>query len=198
MATFPGAGWGEQPSNYTYPYPTTTWPTPVTDQWDWGPPPVDPQNYSGGGMPPAMAVYPTAGSVPLAAPVPIPAYPPPSPGGPFDARNYIPRTPHSHRSTQETTSPLIRHRCNLHTNPAQARAHSTTPCNYTGAASPRQLSRPHRTCCHRRSQEAVAADLIPTPRLRAFRVLLQRRSVELGYMTDPGHGGPVFKCHDRA
>jgi len=89
MATVPGAGWGEQPSNYTY--PTTTWPAPVTDQWDWGPPPVDPQNYSysGGGMTPAVAVYPT-GSVPLAAPIPIPAYPPPSPGGPFDARNYMP------------------------------------------------------------------------------------------------------------
>jgi len=90
MAAVPGAAWGEQPSTYPYTYPTTTWPAP-TDQWEWAPPPVDPQNYSGGGMPPA-AVYPT-GSVPLAAPIPTHTYPPPSPGAPFDARNYAPPDP---------------------------------------------------------------------------------------------------------
>lgn len=69
-----------QPSTYT-----AAWqPQPATDPW--GLPPVDPQNYSGGGMPPAIAVYP-AGPVSYAAPIAVAAYPP---NAPFDARNYIP------------------------------------------------------------------------------------------------------------
>ena len=79
-----GAGWGEQPSNYT-----ATWPAPTgTDPW--GPPPVNPQNYSGGAVATGIPIY-AAGSVPVAAPAP--AYPPQSPGGPFDARNYVPPDP---------------------------------------------------------------------------------------------------------
>jgi hypothetical protein len=82
-----GAGWGEQPSNYS-----TTWPAhPGTDQWGF--PLVNPQNYSGGGgMPTGVPIYAT-GSVPVAAPIAMPAFPPPSPGAPFDARNYIPPDP---------------------------------------------------------------------------------------------------------
>ena len=80
-----GGGWGEGPSNYT---PTATWPAPTgTDPW--GPPPVNPQNYSGGAMGTGAPIYAT-GSVPVAAAAP--AYPS-SPGGPFDARNYVPPDP---------------------------------------------------------------------------------------------------------
>lgn len=82
-----GAGWAEQPSNYT---PTATWPAPTgTDPW--GPPPVNPQNYSGGAVATGVPIY-AAGSVPVAAPA-VAAYPPQSPGAPFDARNYAPPDP---------------------------------------------------------------------------------------------------------
>ena len=78
-----GSGWAEQPSNYT----TATWPAPTgTDPW--GPPPVNPQNYSGGAVATGVPLYAT-GSVPVAAP----GYPPPSPAAPFDARNYLPPDP---------------------------------------------------------------------------------------------------------
>jgi hypothetical protein len=78
-----GAGWGEQPANYTA---TATWPAPTgTDPW--GPPPVNPQNYSGGAVATGVPIY-AAGPVPVA--VPIPAYPPQNPSAPFDARNYMP------------------------------------------------------------------------------------------------------------
>ncbi len=50
----------------------------------WGPPPVNPQNYSGGAMATGVPIYAT-GSVPVAANV----YPPPSPAAPFDAQNYV-------------------------------------------------------------------------------------------------------------
>jgi len=80
-----GAGRGDQPTNYT-----TAWPAyPGADQW--GLATIDPQNYSGG-MPPAVAMYPT-GPVPVAAPIAVPAFPPPSPGAAFDARNYVPPEP---------------------------------------------------------------------------------------------------------
>jgi hypothetical protein len=74
-----------QPSSYSY---AAAWqPTPASDPWGL-PPTGDPQNY--GGMPPAIAVYPT-GPVSLAAPIAVPAYPPQgAPGAPFDARNYMP------------------------------------------------------------------------------------------------------------
>jgi hypothetical protein len=82
---FEAGGRGEQPSTYA-----ATWAAPPgTDPW--GLPPVDPQNYSGGGMPPAIAIYP--GSIPVGAPIPVPAYPPQSPGAPLDARNYVPPDP---------------------------------------------------------------------------------------------------------
>lgn len=42
-------------------------------------------------MPPAIAVYPT-GTVPFAAPIPVPVYPQ-SPGAPFEPRNYVPPEP---------------------------------------------------------------------------------------------------------
>jgi hypothetical protein len=78
-----GVGWAEQPSNYT----TATWPAPTgTDPW--GPPPVNPQNYSGGAVATGVPLY-AAGSVPVAAP----GYPPPSPAAPFDGRNYLPPDP---------------------------------------------------------------------------------------------------------
>ena len=81
------AGWDNQPSN-NY---SATWPAPPgTDQW--GLPLVNPQNYSGGGVATGVPLY-TNGSVPVAAPVAMPAYPPPSPGAPFDARNYVPPDP---------------------------------------------------------------------------------------------------------
>jgi hypothetical protein len=73
---------GQQPSTYT-----AAWqPPPSTDPWGF--PAVDPQNYSGGGMPPAIAAYP-AGSFSQVAP--MAAYPPPTgASAPFDARNYVP------------------------------------------------------------------------------------------------------------
>jgi hypothetical protein len=40
-------------------------------------------------MPPAVAIYPT-GSVPVAAPNPVPGFQPPTSAAPFDARNYVP------------------------------------------------------------------------------------------------------------
>jgi hypothetical protein len=80
------AGWGDQQSHYA-----ATWPAPPgTDQW--GLPSVDPQNYSGGGTATGVPIY-ANGSVPVAAPVAMPAYPPPSPAAPFDARNYMPPDP---------------------------------------------------------------------------------------------------------
>ena len=85
MAGFPGyfdtgAGRGDQPSTFA-----TTW--PGADPW--GLANVNPQNYSGGGMPPAVAIYPT-GSVPVAAPIPVPGFQPATSAAPFDARNYVP------------------------------------------------------------------------------------------------------------
>lgn len=71
-----GAGWGEQPSNYT---PTATW--PATDPW--GPPPVNPQNYSGGAVATGAPIY-------APGPIPAPAGYPSSPAAPFDSRNYFP------------------------------------------------------------------------------------------------------------
>ena len=80
-----GAGrGGQQPSNYS-----TTW--PGADPWG-GYPTIDPQNYSGGGMPPAVAMYPAA-SVPVAAPIPVQGFQPTTPAAPFDARNYVPPEP---------------------------------------------------------------------------------------------------------
>src|SRR5882757_6948568 len=79
------AGWGDQASHYG-----ATWPPPGTDQW--GLPSVDPQNYSGAGMATGVPIYAT-GSVPVAAPVAMHAYPPPSPSAPFDSRNYMPPDP---------------------------------------------------------------------------------------------------------
>src|SRR6266403_1447160 len=80
-----GTGWGDQPSNHT---PVATWPAPTgTDPW--GPPPVNPQHYSGGGITTGVPIY-AAGSVPVAAPVAMAAYPPPTPAAPFDARNFFP------------------------------------------------------------------------------------------------------------
>ena len=67
---------------------TSAWPQPPPGTDPWGLPP-DPQNYAGGGMPPAIAVYP-AGPVSLMAPMSVPAYPPPGTPAHFDARNYIP------------------------------------------------------------------------------------------------------------
>jgi len=83
-----GGGWAEQPSNYIA---TSTWPAPTgTDPW--GPPPMNPQNYSGGAMATAgVPIYATA-SVPVVAPAAAPAYPS-SPAAPFDARNYLPFDP---------------------------------------------------------------------------------------------------------
>ncbi|KAF8267215.1 hypothetical protein EI94DRAFT_1802066 [Lactarius quietus] len=75
-----------QPSTYA-----SAWqPSPAPDPWGL-PPSVDPQNYSGGGMPPAIPVYP-AGAVSFAAPIAVPGYPPPGAplAAPFDARNYVP------------------------------------------------------------------------------------------------------------
>src|SRR6266550_32122 len=83
-------GWAEQPSNYPA-TATATWPAPTgTDPW--GPPPVNPQNYSGGAVATGVPLY-AAGSVPVAPPVAAPGYPPPSPAAPFDARNYLPPDP---------------------------------------------------------------------------------------------------------
>jgi hypothetical protein len=99
------------------------------------------------------------------------------------------------RSTQETTSLLILHRCNTHTNLARARALLITPCCYMGAELLHRSFRRHRTSYHPDSQLAVAATRFPA-RIRAYLVRLQR--MERGYMTDQGHGGPVFQCHDQA
>ena len=75
-----------QPSYSSY---NAAWqPQPTTDPWGF-PPAVDPQNYSGGGMPPAIAVYP-AGPISLEAPMAVPAYPAHGAAAPFDARNYMP------------------------------------------------------------------------------------------------------------
>src|SRR5260370_6964249 len=54
----------------------------------WGPPPVNPQNYSGGAMSTGVPIYAT-GSVPPAAHV----FPPPSPPPPFTPLNYLLPTP---------------------------------------------------------------------------------------------------------
>lgn len=101
-----GAGRGDQPSTFS-----TTWPTaPGADQWGS----INPQNYSGGGMPPAVPIYPT-GSVPVAAPIPVPVFqpatsadawnyiPPPTEpaAGRFDARNYQPPDPTQMPATYE-------------------------------------------------------------------------------------------------
>ena len=106
-------------------------------------------------------------------------------------------------STQETTSPILR-RCSLPTNLVQARALLTTRCCYTVA----QLLHQHqssrrRTSTRRNSQVAEVGDqnltLTPTP-LRDYLALLQpvQRNEKRGYMTDRGHGDPVFKCHEQA
>jgi hypothetical protein len=79
------SGWGDQPSTYA-----ATWPAPPgTDQW--GLPSGNPQNYSGGGMATGVPLYVT-GSIPVAAPVPMQAYPHPTPAAQFDA-NYYPPDP---------------------------------------------------------------------------------------------------------
>src|SRR6267154_1108203 len=109
-----------------------------------------------------------------------------------------------HRSTQETTSPPILHRCNLRTNLAQARVLLTTRCCYMVAQSlhHHQSSR-RRTSTRPHSQVAEVGDqnltLTLSP-LRCYLALLQpvQRNEKRGYMTDRGHGDPVFKCHDQA
>ena len=76
-----------QPSTYT-----SAWQQPPASD-PWGFPPADQQNYSGGGMPPAIPVYPS-GPIAYAAPIAVAAYPPPTGApAPFDARNYIPPEP---------------------------------------------------------------------------------------------------------
>ena len=64
------------------------WPAP-TETDPWGPPPVNPQNYSGGTMATGVPLYAPA-SVPVAT---APGFSPPSPAAPFDARNYLPASP---------------------------------------------------------------------------------------------------------
>jgi hypothetical protein len=69
------------------------WPAPHLGTDPWGG--IDPQNYSGGGMPPAIPVFPT-GFMPASVPMPVPPHPPQGQGppaaaaGPFDPRNYVP------------------------------------------------------------------------------------------------------------
>lgn len=111
--------------------------------------------------------------------------------------------------TQETMSPPILHRCSLRTNLAQARALLTTRCFYMVAQSlhRRQSSR-RPTSTRPNSQVAEVGDqnltltwaLSPLSPLRCYLALLQpvQRNEKRGYMTDRGHGDPVFKCHDQA
>ena len=109
------------------------------------------------------------------------------------------------RSTQKTTSPPILHQCSLPTNLAQARALLTTRCYYMVVQSLHQdQSSRRRTSTRPNSRVVEVGDqnltlLTPNP-LRGYLALLHpvQGNEKRGYMTDRGHGGPVFKCHDRA